>query len=168
MKRAIVLLAALLAAGCAGDSENADPEMLIRISNARSEPLQCRMMFGHWVDRDLGVAKIGGKNWRAEGGGSAAEASMDGKNCLHLRADGSAACSWRRAVALEPGHYRLEAHAKVQSVEGGDQTREGAGLRGLRRRRRGPARGRGRGARDQRDAEYDEDFTTTLLHARAA
>jgi hypothetical protein len=52
---------ALLAAGCAGGStQSSDPEVLIRISNARAEPLQCRMMFGHWVDRDLGVATIGG------------------------------------------------------------------------------------------------------------
>jgi len=60
MMRPIVLLVTLLVAGCAGGSENTDPTMLIRISNARAAPLQCRMMFGHWVDRDLGVATIGG------------------------------------------------------------------------------------------------------------
>jgi hypothetical protein len=62
MKRAFAILAAaVLAAGCAsGARESADPEVVIRISNARAEPLQCRMMFGHWVDRDLGVATIGG------------------------------------------------------------------------------------------------------------
>ena len=52
--------AALLAAGCAlRVTDAANHEVLIRISNARAEPLQCRMMFGHWVDRDLGVATIG-------------------------------------------------------------------------------------------------------------
>ncbi len=76
-----------------------------------------------------GVARIGGKNWHPEGGGSSSEDAVDGQKCLHLRADGSAASSWRRAVALEPGHYRLEAQVKVQNVEGGDQTGEGAGLR---------------------------------------
>src|SRR3954469_20924733 len=62
MIRLLPLLAAsVLVAGCAGASPPApDPEVLIRISNARAEPLQCRMMFGHWVDRDLGVATIGG------------------------------------------------------------------------------------------------------------
>lgn len=62
MKRALAILAAAaLTAGCSGGAgENPDPEILIRISNARAEPLQCRMMFGHWVDRDLGVATIGG------------------------------------------------------------------------------------------------------------
>jgi hypothetical protein len=55
------LSVALLVAGCAGgNTTSSDPEVLIRISNARAEPLQCRMMFGHWVDRDLGVATIGG------------------------------------------------------------------------------------------------------------
>ena len=61
MMRSLALLTAgLLATGCAGATEPSDPEVLIRISNARAEPLQCRMMFGHWVDRDLGLATIGG------------------------------------------------------------------------------------------------------------
>jgi hypothetical protein len=50
------LTVALLIAGCAlRFTDAADHEVLIRISNARAEPLQCRMMFGHWVDRDLGT-----------------------------------------------------------------------------------------------------------------
>jgi hypothetical protein len=54
------LAAALLTVGCVdGATQSSDPELLIRISNAGAEPLQCRMMFGHWVDRDLGVATIG-------------------------------------------------------------------------------------------------------------
>jgi len=52
----------LLAAGCAGGAESADPTVTIRITNARPGPLQCRMMFGHWVDRDLGTAEMGGGN----------------------------------------------------------------------------------------------------------
>lgn len=56
-----ILVAVLLVVGCAGGEMNAsDPEVLIRISNAGAEPLQCRVMFGHWVDRDLGIATIGG------------------------------------------------------------------------------------------------------------
>ncbi len=76
-----------------------------------------------------GVAKIGAKNWRPEGGGASAEVMMDGQKCLHLRADGAASASWRRAVALEAGRYRIEVSAKVSNVDGGDQTGEGAGLR---------------------------------------
>jgi hypothetical protein len=62
MRRLVpTLAAALMLAGCAGDAaQTADPEVLIRISNAGPEPLQCRMKFGHWVDRDLGQATIGG------------------------------------------------------------------------------------------------------------
>ena len=62
MMRSLPFLAmAWLVAGCAGnDAASSDPEVLIRISNARAEPLQCRMMFGHWTDRDLGLATIGG------------------------------------------------------------------------------------------------------------
>lgn len=80
-------------------------------------------------DWQNGVAKIGAKNWHAEGGGAPDEAVVEGHKCLHLRADASAAGSWRRPVALEPGHYRFEVQAKVQNVEGGDQTGEGAGVR---------------------------------------
>ena len=60
MIRFLPLLAVLLLAGCAGAASKSDPEVLIRISNAGAEPLQCRMMFGHWVDRDLGAATRGG------------------------------------------------------------------------------------------------------------
>ncbi len=60
MMRFLLFVAALLVAGCAGDQPVTDPEVLIQISNARAEPLQCRMMFGHWVDRDLGVATATG------------------------------------------------------------------------------------------------------------
>jgi spore coat protein H len=75
-----------------------------------------------------GVAKLGAKNWRAEGAGGAVEAVMDGQKCFHLRSDAGTS-SWRRPVALEPGRYRFEAQVKVANVDGGDQTGEGAGLR---------------------------------------
>lgn len=80
-------------------------------------------------DFQNGVAKLGTKNWRSEGGGGLGEAVMDGQKCFHLRGDGNAAGSWRRPVALEPGRYRFEAQVKVANVDGGDQTGEGAGLR---------------------------------------
>jgi hypothetical protein len=50
------LAAALLVTGCAaGSMHAADPEVTIRISNPRAEPLQCRLIFGHWVERYLGL-----------------------------------------------------------------------------------------------------------------
>jgi hypothetical protein len=54
MNRLPPLLGALLLAGCAA-TLSADPEVRIRIANAGTQPLQCRVMFGHWVDRDLGI-----------------------------------------------------------------------------------------------------------------
>ena len=54
------LAAALLAAGCSsGSTDSDDQRVLIQISNTGAEPLQCRLMFGHWVDRDLGLARNG-------------------------------------------------------------------------------------------------------------
>lgn len=59
MTRHLSLLAATcLLAACAGDAaEPGDPEVTIRIGNAGTEPLQCRMIFGHWVERDLGLVQ---------------------------------------------------------------------------------------------------------------
>lgn len=76
------------------------------------------------------VAKLGPKQWRNEGGGAFGQLEMEGQKCFHIRADGSAAASWRRNVTLEPGRYRFEAHVKVANVDGpGDSSGEGAGLR---------------------------------------
>jgi hypothetical protein len=61
MRRLRVVSAMLLAAGCAAPQPREDPTVTIQITNARAEPLQCRMMFGHWVDRDLGTVALVGK-----------------------------------------------------------------------------------------------------------
>jgi hypothetical protein len=80
-----------------------------------------------WKDN---VAKLGGKNWRGEGGGVLDETQVDGQRAFHIKADGSAAASWRRTVALEPGKYRFEAMCKIANVDGsGDESGKGAGLR---------------------------------------
>ena len=62
MRFVSILAMALILSGCAGDTatKTSDPDVLIRISNAKAAPLQCRLKFGHWVDRDLGIATIGG------------------------------------------------------------------------------------------------------------
>jgi hypothetical protein len=54
MNRFLPLVAALLLASCAA-APSPDPALRIRIANAGTQPLQCRVMFGHWVDRDLGL-----------------------------------------------------------------------------------------------------------------
>lgn len=61
MRRTLTAALVLLVAGCASAAPE-DPTVLIRISNSRPEPLQCRMAFGHWVDRDLGIAEMGAGN----------------------------------------------------------------------------------------------------------
>ncbi len=79
-----------------------------------------------WVNNTV---KLGPKQWSAQGGGALDEQNVDGKPCLHIRADGAAAASWRRTMSLDPGRYRFEAIVKTAGVEGGDDTGEGAGLR---------------------------------------
>jgi hypothetical protein len=50
------LLALALAACAPGEPQKAaaDRPVALRLTNAGAEPLRCRLMFGHWVDRDLG------------------------------------------------------------------------------------------------------------------
>jgi hypothetical protein len=49
------MLLALLLASCAHDQRAAqDQSVTLSLTNAGSQPLRCRVMFGHWVDRDLG------------------------------------------------------------------------------------------------------------------
>jgi hypothetical protein len=55
MRPLSLLAAAFLFMGGALAAQAEDPSMMIRIINAGKEPLQCRLMFGHWVDRDLGL-----------------------------------------------------------------------------------------------------------------
>ncbi|MEO6789058.1 MAG: hypothetical protein ABI318_23295 [Chthoniobacteraceae bacterium] len=88
-----------------------------------------------WVNNTV---KLGPKQWNAQGGGAKDEQTVDGQRCLHIRADGTAAASWRRSIALEPGRYRFEAMVKTADVApGGDDTGEGAGLRISGGRRKG-------------------------------
>ena len=79
-----------------------------------------------WVNNAF---KLGAKQWNAQGGGALDEQNADGQRCLHIRADGTAAASWRRTIALPPGRYRFEAMVKTAGVEGGDEVGDGAGLR---------------------------------------
>jgi hypothetical protein len=42
-----------MSASCIADATG-DRPVSLRLTNTGAEPLQCRLMFGHWVDRDLG------------------------------------------------------------------------------------------------------------------
>jgi hypothetical protein len=60
MIKFLPLLAVFLLAACAGGTKDSDDERVVfQITNGGTEPLQCRTMFGHWVDRDLGLAASG-------------------------------------------------------------------------------------------------------------
>lgn len=78
-----------------------------------------------------GIAKLE-KGWREENGGGARidRATVDGKPCLHIAADGQTSASWRFPVVLDPGKYRFEAQVKSAGVAASsDQSGKGAGLR---------------------------------------
>jgi hypothetical protein len=61
IRRLLVLACALLAIGCTEPNPTPiDRKVRISIGNAGPEPLECRIIFGHWVERDLGVVEKGG------------------------------------------------------------------------------------------------------------
>ena len=63
-------------------SETQDRPVTLSLANAGTEPLRCRLMFGHWVDRDLGALAPG-----ASTALSMTQAASDGALYV-LRADG--------------------------------------------------------------------------------
>ena len=48
----MLLLCAALLSSCASSAQ--DQPVTLSLTNAGTEALRCRLMFGHWVDRDLG------------------------------------------------------------------------------------------------------------------
>jgi hypothetical protein len=69
-----------LLSSCQSDSQ--DRPVSLALANAGAEPLRCRLMFGHWVDRDLGVLAPGAWTTLAM-----TQAASDGALYV-LRADG--------------------------------------------------------------------------------
>src|SRR5262245_27649173 len=65
---------------CVSDAE--DRPVTLALANAGAEPLRCRLTFGHWVDRDLGVLAPGAATELAM-----TQAAGDGALYV-LRADG--------------------------------------------------------------------------------
>lgn len=56
MKRLAMTLALFLAACTSGVPETVTPDktVALQIKNVGAEPLSCKIVFGHWVERDLG------------------------------------------------------------------------------------------------------------------
>ena len=59
MMTRLILLCACVGLMSACVSEAQDRPVTLALSNAGNEPLRCRLMYGHWVDRDLGVLSPG-------------------------------------------------------------------------------------------------------------
>ena len=75
-----LILCAMMLASCASDAE--DRPVTLSLLNAGTEPLRCRLMFGHWVDRDLGELAPGASTELAM-----TQATEDGALYV-MRADG--------------------------------------------------------------------------------
>jgi hypothetical protein len=80
MRSRLILLGLGLLSACA--SEVQDRPVALSLANAGNEPLHCRLMFGHWVDRDLGALAPG-----AETEVAMTQAARDGALYI-MRADG--------------------------------------------------------------------------------
>jgi len=51
---AVAGLVGLAAVSCGHVATTADHVVSLRLANAGSQPLHCRLLFGHWVEQDLG------------------------------------------------------------------------------------------------------------------
>jgi hypothetical protein len=80
MRLILLCLCAALLSSCVADAQ--DRPVTLALSNAGHEPLRCRLMFGHWVDRDLGALAPG-----AATGIDMTQAARDGALYV-MRADG--------------------------------------------------------------------------------
>lgn len=59
--RSSILILCIALLSCTSDpSATGDQPVTLSLSNAGTKPLLCRLMFGHWVDRDLGTLAPGG------------------------------------------------------------------------------------------------------------
>ncbi len=81
MWRIVVLCLCLGPLSCASDAQ--DRTVTLALANAGQQPLRCRLMFGHWVDRDLGEIAPGAATELAM-----TQAARDGALYI-LRADGA-------------------------------------------------------------------------------
>ena len=76
----LLCLSVGLLSSCVSDTQ--DRPVTLSLANAGPSPLRCRLMFGHWVDRDLGALAPG-----ASTALSMTQAASDGALYV-LRADG--------------------------------------------------------------------------------
>ena len=83
-------------------------------------------------DKDNAMKLVDG--WTATNGAGGDvvmdEAQVDGRKCLHVRANSASAGSWRRTMNIPPGKYRLEVCVKTAGLVATDDAKNrGAALR---------------------------------------
>jgi hypothetical protein len=77
----LIVLCLGFLSSCASDAQ--DRPVTLSLANAGDEPLHCRLIFGHWVERDLGTLAPGAATEVAM-----TQAARDGALYV-LRADGA-------------------------------------------------------------------------------
>jgi hypothetical protein len=93
----LLCLGVVLLSSCASDA--LDRPVTLKLANAGSEPLRCRLMYGHWVDRDLGTLAPGVATKVAM-----TQAAGDGALYV-LRADGARKMMIETIQCAQPGDW---------------------------------------------------------------
>jgi hypothetical protein len=120
MRRSALVFLALAAAWPGAVSADQPPgrALDLRLVNSGGAPLHCRLMFGHWVDRDLGLVAPGGAveipMSQAEGDGALYILRADGERRMMIETilcgrDGDWAASVGQ-VDLTPARSARPAH----------------------------------------------------------
>lgn len=95
----LVLLAWCVGVLSSCQSDGQDRPVSLALGNAGAEPLRCRLMFGHWVDRDLGTLAPG-----ASTALTMTQAARDGALYV-LRADGARKMMIETIQCAQPGDW---------------------------------------------------------------
>ncbi|HET6156756.1 MAG TPA: hypothetical protein VFE34_00285 [Dongiaceae bacterium] len=99
MKIGVLMLCVALLSSCASH-EAPDQPVTLSLTNAGTEPLLCRLMFGHWVDRDLGELASGAATHL-----TMTQAAADGALYV-MREDGERKMMIETIQCARPGHWR--------------------------------------------------------------
>jgi hypothetical protein len=95
-----MLLLALLLASCAhGQGTAQDLTVTLSLTNAGTRPLRCHVMFGHWIDRDLGELAPG-----AAAKLTMMQAAKDGALYV-MRSDGERKMMIETIQCAQPGNW---------------------------------------------------------------
>ena len=107
------------------------------------------------------------KGWRIEGDAADCdEKSVEGRECLRIRAAGDTTASYRKSVNLEAGRYRFEARTRTRGVEpGDDESGEAAGVRISGAKRHGQNAARGDTAWQTLGFDFETDGGSVILVA---